>query len=396
MPLHANSRLQSLGDYPFVRLARLLDGLRPPAEREEIWASIGEPRLPAPDFVAEILQREVAGFGRYPPTAGDACLREAIADWLTRRYDLPGIDAETQVLSANGTREALFAIAHAWIDPRATPRPWVLMPNPMYQIYQGAAITAGARIWPLRCAQDTGFAPEWSAVPEEVWRHTAMVYLCSPGNPTGWVASVEDYRDLLRRAERYDFLIVSDECYSEIHLRKPPPGLLQVAAMEGNTAFRRCLVMNSLSKRSALPGLRSGLIAGDAEVLRVFLRWRGYSGAATPLPLQAVAAAAWRDEAHVQRNLQIYRRSMRAFADALGVDVTLPEGGFFCWLPVDDGEAFARRAWSEQGVRLLPGAYLAMDGEKGDNPGADRVRIALVDGVRQSAELGRRLRRLLR
>ncbi len=388
----SNPRLQQLHDYPFVRLNRLLNGLEPAADKAVILASIGEPRLPLADFVAPALHEAMAGFGKYPPTAGDAELRQAMANWLQQRYELAAIDAPTQVLSANGTREALFAIAHAMIDPQAAS--YVLMPNPMYQIYYGAAVTAGARPFPVSCTAATGFAPDWASVPEHIWQQTALVYLCSPGNPTGWVATAADYRYVLTQAERYGFIIVSDECYSEIYRQQAPVGLLQVATAMGNTDFRQCVVMNSLSKRSALPGLRCGLIAGDAEILKAFLKWRGYSGAATPLPLQHVAATAWRDEAHVEHNLKIYQQSMAAFGEAMGGRAVLAEGGFFCWLAVDDGEAFARRAWAEQAVKLLPGAYLSVADAHGSNPGDGYVRVALVDGVEQSAELGARLSQL--
>jgi N-succinyldiaminopimelate aminotransferase len=337
------------------------------------------------------LAEQCAGFSKYPPTTGTLPLRQAIADWLQHRYATPALDAATQVLTANGTREALFGIAHALVDPEARSRPWVLMPNPMYQIYNGAAITAGARPYPLPCTAASGFAPDLDAVPNTVWRNTALVYLCSPGNPTGWVADAAYYQRLLTLADTYDFCIVSDECYSEIYLEQPPVGLLQVAAAQGRTDYRHCIVMNSLSKRSALPGLRSGFIAGDATVIANYLKLRSYSGPATPLPLQAVATHAWQDEAHVQQNLAIYQQSLHAFADAYGQD-NLPAGSFFIWLPVTDGEAFAKRAWSEQAVRLLPGAYLAVNGIDDCNPGQGYVRIALVDGTAKATELGQRLR----
>jgi N-succinyldiaminopimelate aminotransferase len=387
----SNSRLQQLDDYPFARLNALLAEVQPPAGKEVILASVGEPRLPLPDFVAPLLAEQCAGFSKYPPSTGTLPLRQAVADWLQRRYHIPALDAATQVLSANGTREALFGIAHALVDPEASSRPWVLMPNPMYQIYNGAAITAGARAYPLPCTAASGFAPDLDAVPVTVWRNTALIYLCSPGNPTGWVADAAYYQRLLALADEYDFCIVSDECYSEIYADQPPVGLLQVAAAQGRTDYRHCIVMNSLSKRSALPGLRSGFIAGDASVIATYLKLRSYSGPATPLPLQAVATHAWQDEAHVQQNLAIYQQSLRAFADAYGQD-DLPAGSFFIWLPVSDGEAFAKRAWSEQAVRLLPGAYLAVHGMDGSNPGQSYVRIALVDGAAKAAELGQRLR----
>jgi len=387
----SNPRLQQLDDYPFARLNSLLAEIEPAQGKEVILASVGEPRLPLPDFVAPLLAEHCSGFSKYPPSTGTLPLRQAVADWLQRRYNIPALDPATQILSANGTREALFGIAHALVDPDTRSRPWVLMPNPMYQIYNGAAITAGARPYALPCTAESGFAPDLDAVPAAVWRNTAMIYLCSPGNPTGWVADADYYQRLLALADEYDFCIVSDECYSEIYSDQPPVGLLQVAAEQGRTDYRHCIVMNSLSKRSALPGLRSGFIAGDAAVIATYLQLRSYSGPATPLPLQVVATHAWQDEAHVQQNLAIYQQSLHAFAKAYGRH-DLPAGSFFIWLPVNDGEAFAKRAWHEQAVRLLPGAYLAVNSADGCNPGQPYVRIALVDGPEKAAELGQRLR----
>ncbi|RMH40127.1 MAG: aminotransferase class I/II-fold pyridoxal phosphate-dependent enzyme, partial [Alphaproteobacteria bacterium] len=362
----------------------------PNPDLEPIDAGAGEPRLPLPDFVAPSLQESIHGFSKYPATRGNAELREAIAAWLQRRYGLSEVDAGTQVLTANGTREALFAVAHALINPEAASRPYVLMPNPMYQIYLGAAVTAGGRPYFMPCTAATGFAPDLDAVPEDVWEDTALVYLCSPSNPTGWIADEAYLTRLIELADRHDFFIVSDECYSEIYWKDAPVGLLEVCERMGRTDFRRCLVMNSLSKRSALPGLRSGLIAGDAALIARFAKLRSYTGPATPLPLQHVAARAWADEAHVQKHLKVYRESLRAFFDAWG-EGEPPAGSFFVWLPVGDGEDFAKAAFAQQAVTVLPGAYL---GAGEDNPGAGFVRAALVDGPDKAAELARRLRKV--
>ncbi len=393
--LNAQPRLDRLGAYPFERLKRLLQGLEPPAQLAPIDAGAGEPRLPQAAFVAEALNAHLDGFGRYPPTRGCRFLREAISEWLARRYRIPAPDPDTQVLTANGTREALFAVAHALVNPEPDERPVVLMPNPMYQIYLGAAVLAGAEARFLDCREGNGFAPDLDAVDAATWRRTAMVYVCSPSNPTGWVADEGWYARLIELADRFDFHIVADECYSEIYRRKPPVGLLEVCAQLGRGDFRRCLVMNSLSKRSALPGLRSGFIAGDASLIARFAKLRSYTGPATPEPLQHVAAAAWRDEAHVATNLAVYRESLDAFfAEWRGAGGAgePPAGSFFVWLKVGDGEAFARRVFAEQGVTVLPGAYLAADsGERGGNPGAAYVRAALVDGPEKAAELARRL-----
>lgn len=384
-------RLDQLGAYPFARLKKLLAGHSPAEGLAHIDAGAGEPRLPLPSFVAETLAANLSGLSRYPSTSGNDVLREAIAAWLIRRYGLSRLDANTQVLSANGTREALFAIAHALINPEATIKPRALMPNPMYQIYLGAAITAGAVPYFMPCTASHGFEPDLDAVPAEIWADTAIVYVCSPSNPTGWVADQSYFARLLELADQHDFYIVSDECYSEIYWQEKPVGLLQVAAALGRHDYARCLVMNSLSKRSALPGMRSGLIAGDATLISRFAKLRSYTGPATPLPLQHVAAAAWSDEMHVEQHLAIYRQSLQAFFDNYG-EGTPPPGSFFIWLPVDHDEAFAIAAYEQQSVTLLPGSYLSADDHAGNNPGAGYVRIALVDGPDKAAELGRRLR----
>ncbi len=392
MNKHEQYRLNQLGEYPFARLRKLLDGLTPNPELELIDAGAGEPRLPLPKFVQPALDKHVSGFSKYPTTTGNDFLRQSIAAWLKRRFSLKNIDANTQVLSANGTREALFAAAHALINPEAEKKPWVMMPNPMYQIYLGAAITAGGKPYLQSCTVDTGFAPDIDSISDEVWRDTALVYVCSPSNPTGWVADEAYYTKLLELAEQFDFYVLADECYSEIYYAYKPTGLLEVAQNMGNTDYKRCLVMNSLSKRSALPGLRSGLIAGDADLIQKFAKLRSYTGPATPLPLQHVAAAAWDDEVHVQQHLDIYRDSLDAFFGIYGGDI--PAGSFFVWLAVADEEDFVRRAYQEQAVKLLPGRYLGAEDEHGVNAGSGYVRAALVDGVEKAGELAERLRKL--
>jgi N-succinyldiaminopimelate aminotransferase len=388
---NAQPRLDQLGAYPFERLSALLAGITPDPALAAIDAGAGEPRLPLPGFVRPVLEAHLDGFSRYPTTRGSEFLRQAIAGWLTRRYGLAAVDYRTQVLAANGTREALFAVAHALVNPEAAAKPYVLMPNPMYQVYLGAAVTAGGRPWLMPCTAATGFGPDWQAVPESVWKDTAMVYVCSPSNPTGWIANRDDYAHLLELAERFDFTIVADECYSEIYLDTPPVGLLQVAAETGRHDFARCLVMNSLSKRSALPGLRSGLIAGDARLIARFAKLRSYTGPATPLPLQRIAAAAWSDETHVQAHLAVFRDALHAFYQAWGEGMP-PAGGFFAWLAVGDDEAFARAAFAQQAVTVLPGCYLGAEDADGVNAGAGYIRAALIDGPAKAAELARRLR----
>ncbi|MBL4775145.1 MAG: aminotransferase class I/II-fold pyridoxal phosphate-dependent enzyme [Mariprofundus sp.] len=385
-------RLESLGAYPFERLKALFNGHTPNPDLTPIDAGAGEPRLPLPTFVAEVLAQNLAGFSRYPSTSGGLALRQAIARWLERRFGLQFVDPATQVLSANGTREALFAIAHALINPEADKKPNVLMPNPMYQIYLGAAYTAGGEPVFLPCSADHGFAPDLNAVANDVWRNTVLVYVCSPSNPTGWIADAAYFEQLLALADEYDFYIVSDECYSEIYWQHKPVGLLEVAEASGRQGFSRCLVMNSLSKRSALPGLRSGLIAGDAKLIARFTKMRSYTGPGTPLPLQAVAAAAWSDESHVQAHLHVYRQSLKAFFEVYSDISHIPPGSFFVWLPVADEEAFAVAAFEQQAVTILPGSYLSVDDSDGLNPGSGYIRAALVDGSDSAAELARRLK----
>lgn len=392
MNKHEQHRLHQLGEYPFSRLRTLLAGLTPNPELEFIDAGAGEPRLPLPAFVQPTLDAHLTGFSQYPSTTGNDFLRESIANWLKRRFSLQKLDADSQVLSANGTREALFIVAHALINPESERKPWVMMPNPMYQIYLGAATMAGGQAYLQPCTAQTGFAPDLDAIAEAIWQDTALVYVCSPSNPTGWVADKAYYTKLLKLAEQYDFYVLADECYSEIYYQYKPVGLLEVAQNMGNVDYKRCLVMNSLSKRSALPGLRSGLIAGDADLIALFAKLRSYSGPGTPLPLQHVAAAAWSDESHVQQHLKIYRDSLDAFFEVYGGEA--PHGSFFVWLPVQDEEAFVKKAYQEQAIKLLPGCYLGAEDRFGKNAGSGYVRAALVDGVDKAGELAKRLRDL--
>ncbi|MBN4061294.1 aminotransferase class I/II-fold pyridoxal phosphate-dependent enzyme [bacterium AH-315-G11] len=390
---NAQVRLEKLGAYPFERLKKLFTGLLANPALEHIDAGAGEPRLPLPEFVQDVLNANISGFSKYPATRGNAPLLQAIADWLKARYGLHNINPSTQVLTANGTREALFTIAHALVNPDAETKPLVMMPNPMYQIYYGAAVAAGAEPYLLPCVPEHDFAPVLDAVSAEIWQNTALVYVCSPSNPTGWIAGRDYYARLLELADQYDFYIVADECYSEIYYQHKPLGLLEVAQSLGRNDFARCLVMNSLSKRSALPGLRSGLIAGDADLIARFAKLRSYTGPGTPLPLQHVAAAAWSDEAHVKRHRQVYRDSLQAFFK-IWQPGNIPEGSFFVWLPVENDEAFAVAAYEQQAVTLLPGSYLGAEDAEGANAGSGFVRLALVDGVEKAAELAARLKKV--
>lgn len=391
-----NPHLSRLQPYPFERLARLKAGVVPPADRPPIALSIGEPQHAAPGFVAEALTDNLATLSNYPVTKGSPALREAIAGWAIRRFGLEpeGLDPEHNVLPVNGTREALFAFAQCVIDPAS--RPWVLMPNPFYQIYEGAALLAGAQPYFLNTLAETGFLPDYEAVPEAVWRGCQLLYLSSPGNPTGAVTPPEVLHRLIDKADEYDFILAADECYSEIYFDedRPPVGLLQICAQRGRDDYRRCVVFNSLSKRSNLPGLRSGFVAGDAAVLKEFLRYRTYHGSAMPLYVQAASRRAWGDEGHVEDNRKLYRRKFDAVLEILApvLEVERPEAAFFLWprTPIDDTE-FARDLFARQNVTVLPGRYLSRQAGPID-PGRHRLRLALVPPLEECIEAARRLR----
>ena len=392
-----NPDLDKLHPYPFEKLQALKAGVTPPADRPPIALSIGEPRQPAPAFVIEALREALDGVARYPLTKGETALREAIAGWLERRFRLPagGVDPESQVLPVNGTREALFAFAQAVVDRGRDAA--VLLPNPFYQIYEGAALLAGAEPVYLDTTAENGFVPDFDAVPDAVWDRCQLLYLCSPGNPTGAVLDLDTLRKGLELAERHDFIIAADECYSEIHFDEahPPVGLLQAAVAAGNPEFRRCVVFHSLSKRSNLPGLRSGFVAGDAEVLSRFLRYRTYHGCALPPHHQAASIAAWGDEAHVAENRRHYRERFDAVLEILApvLDVQRPEAGFYLWTPtpIPDTE-FARGLYAAENVTVLPGSFLSRE-TAGGNPGAGRVRMALVAELDECIEAAHRIRR---
>ncbi|MDF9391573.1 MULTISPECIES: succinyldiaminopimelate transaminase [Methylococcus] len=394
-----NPKLASLHPYPFEKLAVLKRGRVPPADKPHIAMSIGEPQHPTPHFIAEALLQHLHGLSSYPTTKGGPELRHSVARWLERRFALGegAIDPERQVLPVNGTREALFAFAQAVVDPAE--QPLVLMPNPFYQIYEGAAILAGAEPFFLNTTAESGFLPDFDAVPEAVWSRCRLVYVCSPGNPTGAVMGVDQQRQLLELAERYDFIVASDECYSELYADEadPPPGLLQTAAGMGNGEFRRCVVFHSLSKRSNAPGLRSGFVAGDADVLGRFLLYRTYHGCAMPLPVQKASATAWADEAHVRENRELYRRKFDAVATVLRdiLDLAVPSAGFYLWLrtPIDD-TAFAAGLFEAQNVTVLPGRFLSRP-SGGVDPGAGHVRIALVAPLEECVEAAHRIKQFI-
>ena len=394
-----NSRLASLQPYPFQRLAQLIQGIAPPAGKSVIRLSMGEPQHDAPALVLEVLKTNLSGYSNYPVTMGATELRQAIALWATRRFHLTKVtlQPERNVLPVAGTREALFSIAQAVIDRRVnSQRPSVVMPNPFYQIYEGAALLAGARPFFINTMEQNGFRMDFSSVPEEIWQKTPLVYVCSPGNPTGAVLTHDDLAKLIGLAQKYNFIIASDECYSEIYFdeAKPPVGLLQVANDLGIKDYRHCIVFHSLSKRSSLPGLRSGFVAGDGELMQQYHQYRTYQGCALPPPTQAASQAAWSDETHVRANREQYRAKFEAVLEILKpvLDVNKPEAGFYLWpkLPQDD-ESFTHNLYARENVLVLPGSYLSREFE-GVNPGQNRARLALVAPLPECIEAAQRIR----
>ncbi|MFM8480730.1 MAG: succinyldiaminopimelate transaminase [Gammaproteobacteria bacterium] len=391
-----NSDLSCLQAYPFERLAALKAGVTPPATLAHIALSIGEPKHAPPPFVLDTLRQSLNGLGAYPATAGTPELKAACGRWLERRFSLPAASVgPAHVLPVNGTREALFAIAQSVVDRGSGARPLVAMPNPFYQIYEGAALLAGAEPYFIDTPAENGFLPNLEAVPASVWPRVQLLYLCSPGNPGGAVMSVAQWQQALALAERYDFLIAADECYAELYAddTRPPPSLLNAALASGHAGFERCVVFHSLSKRSSLPGLRSGFVAGDAQLLEKFLLYRTYHGCAMPLPTQAASVAAWNDEAHVSENRRLYREKFAKVIPILAPQLrfTKPEGGFYLWADVGgDDEVFTRELFATQNVTVLPGSYLARS-VNGSNPGAGRIRISLVANVDECVEAARRI-----
>ncbi|MFO1142176.1 MAG: aminotransferase class I/II-fold pyridoxal phosphate-dependent enzyme [Amaricoccus sp.] len=369
------ARFADLPEYAFPRLRRLLDGTLPGGP--DLAMTIGEPRHPLPEMVGRIVAEHAAEFAKYPPNDGLPELRAAIAGWLARRYRV-SVDPDTRVFPLNGTREGLFNAALALCpETKGGGRPLVLMPNPFYQPYGAAALAAGAKPVPVPATAETGFLPDYAALPPALLDRVALCYVCSPANPQGAVASIGYLRQLLALAERHDFLVLADECYAEIWRGASPPGAFEAA---DGTDPERLLVFNSLSKRSNAPGLRSGFAAGGPRAIAALRQLRAYGGAPLPLPIQRASAALWADEAHVEASRALYREKF-ALADRLLAGMpgySPPEGGFFLWLRVGDGEAAALRLWRETGVRVLPGGYLGRATPSAANPGQDYIRVALV------------------
>lgn len=396
---HVNPGLDKLHQYPFERLSRLRESIKP-AALSPINLSVGEPKHPTPPFILEELQQNLAETGKYPTIRGIDSLRSAIHDWLVRRYDLPlgSLDPDTQILPINGTREALFAIAHCLIDPRK-PEPVVVTGNPFYQTYEGAALLAGAQPWYVNTLESGGFLPDFAGVPEQVWKNTQLLYLCSPNNPTGEVHSINDYQALFGLADRHDFIIAADECYCEIYddEQTPPPGILQACIESGRNDFARVIAFHSLSKRSNVPGMRSGFVAGQRELLEQYYRYRTYHGCTMPLYVQNASVAAWRDEQHVIENRRLYREKFDAVLNILGpvMNIRRPPASFYLWpeTPIDEVE-FTRLLYSTQNVLVLPGSFNARIANN-INPGDRRIRIALVAPLDECVEAAQRIRNLI-
>ena len=387
--------ISKLQPYPFQKLSALLAGVTPDASRRPISLSIGEPKHPTPQFIRDELINQIGAMSSYPATAGSESLRNAIAGWIERRFRTGRIDPARQVLPVNGSREALFAFAQAVVDG-SRERPTVVAPNPFYQIYEGAIILAGADPQFLNLLPDSGFALDLQQLPEEVWKRTQLIYVCSPGNPTGNVMTIDEWSALFELSDRHGFIIAADECYSEIYFdeNRPPLGAMEAAQRLGRSDFRNLVAFSSLSKRSNVPGMRSGFVAGDADVLAKFLLYRTYHGCAMNPAVQAASAAAWGDETHVAENRRLYREK---FEKALAIlspvtAVEMPEAAFYLWLrtPIPDTE-FAKQLFEQYNVTVVPGSYLAREGH-GINPGRNFIRVALVAPVEECLEAAQRLK----
>lgn len=390
-----NPNLASLQPYPFQRLRALMAGITPPPGKNHINLSIGEPKHPTPDVIKTALVGALGGLASYPATLGSEDLRQACGRWLQRRYGL-NLDPAKEILPVNGSREALFAFTQTVIDPSAG-KPVVISPNPFYQIYEGAALLAGAEPYYVNCLASNRFQPDWQAVPEAIWQRTQLVFVCSPGNPTGAVMTLDDWKNLFELSDRYGFVIASDECYSEIHFGQPPLGGLQAAQQLGR-GHERLVMFTSLSKRSNAPGMRSGFVAGDAALLEKFLLYRTYHGSAMCPSIQLASVAAWDDEAHVEANRAAYSAKFDAVLPLLEdvLEVSRPDASFYLWAKVPGGDdtAFAQRLFQQEHITVLPGSFLARDAHS-VNPGKGYIRIALVATLEDCVQGAKRLRQFV-
>jgi N-succinyldiaminopimelate aminotransferase len=387
-----NPDLQRLQPYPFQKLATLFREVQPNPDYRAISLSIGEPKHPAPQFIREALTNNLDGLSNYPTTAGSNTLRSTIAGWLAARYGIPAPDADTQVLPVNGSREALFSFAQTVVD-RSKDNPVVVCPNPFYQIYEGAAFLSGATPVFLNNIPENNFALNFSQLPEETWQRTQLVYVCTPGNPTGRVMTLAEWEILFDMSDRHDFVIASDECYSEIYFSEKPMGALQAAHRLGRSDYRNLVVFSSLSKRSNVPGMRSGFVAGDARVIENFALYRTYHGSAMNPAIQAASIAAWNNEEHVAENRRMYADKFTRVMEILNpvLPVTQPEAGFYLWIrtPIAD-TSFAQGLYRDYNVAVLPGSYLARNAD-GINPGENFVRLALVASTEETVEAAQRI-----
>lgn len=388
-----NPDLNRLQPYPFQKLAALFREVTPNPDYRAISLSIGEPKHATPQFIKDALTTNLDGLANYPTTAGSDALRNAIASWLAARYGIPLPDAKTQVLPVNGSREALFAFAQTVID-RTKNDPVVVCPNPFYQIYEGAALLAGATPHFLNTLPEDNYALNFTQLPETVWQRTQLIYVCSPGNPTGRVMPLEEWRTLFEMSDRYGFVIASDECYSEIYFGEDKPlGALQAAQQLGRGDYRNLVVFSSLSKRSNVPGMRSGFVAGDAAVIAKFTLYRTYHGSAMNPAVQAASIAAWNDETHVAENRRLYAEKFARVLEVLkpALPVAMPDAGFYLWVRTPTADtAFAQQLYRDYNVTVLPGSYLARTAQ-GANPGENFVRLALVAGTEETVEAAQRI-----
>jgi len=392
-----NPDLNRLQPYPFQKLAALFGAVKANTEYRAISLSIGEPKHATPQFIRNALSDNLDGLANYPTTAGSEALRKAIANWATTRYGLPQLDAKTQVLPVNGSREALFAFAQTIID-RTKKDPVVVCPNPFYQIYEGAAFLAGATPRFLNTLPEKNFILDYSQLKEDIWQRTQLVYVCSPGNPSGHVMMLEEWKMLFEMSDRYGFIVASDECYSELYFSEKPIGALQAAHQLGRGDYRNLVVFSSLSKRSNVPGMRSGFVAGDAKIIEKFTLYRTYHGSAMNPVIQAASIAAWNDESHVVENRRLYSEKFSRVIDILKpvLPVTMPDAGFYLWVrtPVSD-TAFAQELYRDYNVAVLPGSYLART-SNGINPGENYIRLALVAGNEETIEAAERVAKFTR
>ncbi|WP_417528260.1 succinyldiaminopimelate transaminase [Marinomonas shanghaiensis] len=391
-----NPLIHSLHPYPFQKLAELIEGITPNPTKPVIKLTIGEPQHDAPAVVLDTLAKSLSGISKYPSTKGELPLRESISKWAKRRFTLENLNPDTQILPVTGTREALFAITQTLVGEKQNAL--VVSPNPFYQIYEGAGILAGAEMYLLPCSAETDYKVNYHKVSDDVWQRCEVLFVCSPNNPSGSITTLEEYAFLIEKAKTFNFTIVADECYSEIYFGDQAPlGLLEACQILGNKDYQHCLIFQSLSKRSNMPGLRSGFVAGDASIMKPFLLYRTYQGCAMPIHHQDASIAAWNDEDHVIKNREIYTRKFDAVLDILSpvMPISKPEAGFYLWpkLTMTD-EDFCTALYQEESVLVLPGSYLGRAVE-GINPGSHHVRMALVAEESECVEAAKRIRDFL-